>query len=132
MRLAKIVDPRLGVECNEMTSSYFFFAEVESDLPDDIKEKCVLCFQAALANHMNIGDAIKKVQNEPLKEIDERFKGQRFKGFIKFDYETNVITINVNKFAGGNSQSSAGIGTRKSYAPDPFMGRLSDPNMNKR
>ncbi len=51
---------------------------MESDLPEDITEKCVLCFEAAVANHMNIGDAIKKVQNEPLKEIDEKFKGQRY------------------------------------------------------
>ena len=70
-----------------------FVSEVESDLPDDIKERCVLCFQSCLAQHMNIGDAIKKVQSEPLKEIDERYKGQRFKGFIKFDYDTNVVTI---------------------------------------
>lgn len=64
--------------------SYFDgFAEVESDLPDDIKEKCVLCFQACMSNHMNIGDAIKKVQSDPLKECDERFKGQRFKVKIK-------------------------------------------------
>ncbi len=56
----------------------------------------------------------------------------RYKGSIKFDYGDHVITINVNKFAGGNSQSSAGIGQRKSYAPDPFMGKLSDPNMNRR
>jgi len=55
----------------------FFLIGVESDLPEDITEKCVLSFEAAVANHMNIGDAIKKVQNEPLKEIDERFKGQR-------------------------------------------------------
>ncbi len=53
-------------------------AGVESDLPEDITERCVLCFEAAVANHMNVGDAIKKVQNEPLKEIDEKFKGQRW------------------------------------------------------
>ena len=108
------------------------FPECESDLPDDIKEKCLLCIQAAIANHMNIGDAVKKVQEGPLKDLDERFKGQRFKGFIKFDFDTNVVTISVNKFAGGNSSFSSGIGTRKSYAPDPFMGKLADPNMNRR
>lgn len=53
------------------------FSGVESDLPEDITERCVLCFEAAVGNHMNIGDSIKKVQNEPLKLIDERFKGQR-------------------------------------------------------
>ncbi len=50
---------------------------VESDLPEDITERCVLAFEAAVGNHQSIGDAIKKVQNEPLKEVDERFKGQR-------------------------------------------------------
>jgi hypothetical protein len=39
----------------------------------------------------------------------------RYKGSIKFDYGDKVVTINVNKFAGGNSQSSAGIGTRTRY-----------------
>ncbi len=110
-----------------------FSSGVTSDLPEDITEKCVLCFEAAVANHMNVGDAIKKVQNEPLKEVDERFKGQRwarnsakkkghnsfgafffrYKGAIKFDYGDTNVTINVNKFAGGNSQSSVGIGRRK-------------------
>jgi hypothetical protein len=81
---------------------------------------------------MNIGDCIKRVQLGPLKEIDERYKGQRYKGFIKFDFDTNVVTINVNKFAGGSSSFSSGIGTRKMICPDPFMGKLSDPNMHRR
>ncbi len=51
---------------------------MESDLPEDITERCVLCFEACVSNHMNVGDSIKKVQNDPLKEIDERFKGQRY------------------------------------------------------
>jgi len=102
--------------------------EVESDLPENLRDEAVLCFEAAVANKMPIGDAITKVQKDVLSKCDEVFKGQRFKGFIKFDYETNVVTINVNKFAGGNSQFSAGIGTKKMVCPDPFMGRLADQN----
>ena len=37
----------------------------------------------------------------------------------------------INKFAGGNCQFSAGIGTKKTVCPDPFMGRLHDPNVNQ-
>ena len=47
---------------------------------------------------MQIGDAITKVQKDVLSKCDDVFKGQRFKGFIKFDYETNVVTINVSNF----------------------------------
>jgi len=102
--------------------------EVESDLPENLRDEAVLCFEAAVANKMQVGDAITKVQKDVLSKCDDVFKGQRFKGFIKFDYETNVVTINVNKFAGGNCQFSAGIGTKKMVCPDPFMGRLADQN----
>jgi len=102
--------------------------EVESDLPENLRDEAVLCFEAAVANKMQVGDAITKVQNDVLKKCDDVYKGQRYKGFIKFDYETNVVTINVNKFAGGNCQFSAGIGTKKMVCPDPFMGRLAPQN----
>jgi hypothetical protein len=78
-----------------------------------------------------IGQCVEKVQKELQDMINEAYKGQRLKGFIKLDYDVNVIEIKVNKFAGGNCQLGAGIGTKKSYCPDPFMGKLSDPNMNK-
>ena len=74
----------------------FYFLEVESDLPENLRDEAVLCFEAAVANKMPIGDAITKVQKDVLSKCDEVFKGQRFKGFIKFDYETNVVTINVS------------------------------------
>jgi hypothetical protein len=77
---------------------------------------------------MTVGDAINKVQKDVLVKCDEVFKGQRYKGFIKFDYDTNVVSIQINKFAGGNCQFSAGIGTKKMVCPDPFMGRLADQN----
>ncbi|TRY74975.1 hypothetical protein TCAL_11110 [Tigriopus californicus] len=106
--------------------------EVESDLPEDIRDHALHVFQAAVMDHSNVGDAIKRVQTEALSKIDERFKGERYKGFIKFDYDTSVVEIKVNKFGNGNSQFSSGIGVKKMVCPDPFMGRLSDPNMNKR
>ena len=44
---------------------------------------------------MNIGDAIKKVEQDVLSKCNEEFKGNRFKGFIKFYYDTNMISIQV-------------------------------------
>ena len=76
----------------------FIIIEVESDLPENLRDEAVLCFEAAVANRMQVGDAITKVQNDVLKKCDDVFKGQRYKGFIKFDYETNVVTINVSRY----------------------------------
>merc|ERR1712098_200208 len=105
--------------------------EVESDLPEDIKDRALSVFRAAISDKSTIQQAIEKVQKEALVEVETRFKGQRFKGFIKFDYDTNVITINVNKFGNGNAQFPVGMGVKKMVCPDPFMGKLSDPNMNR-
>merc|ERR1712212_495006 len=105
--------------------------EVESDLPEDIRDDALRVFRSAIADKCTIQDAINKENKEALCEVEERFKGQRFKGFIKFDYDTNVIQINVNKFGNGNAQFSVGMGVKKMVSPDPFMGKLSDPNMNR-
>jgi len=105
--------------------------EVESDLPEDIRDDALRVFRSAIADKSTIQDAINKVNKEALCEVEERFKGKRFKGFIKFDYDTNVIQINVNKFGNGNAQFSVGMGVKKMVCPDPFMGKLSDPNMNR-
>ena len=51
-------------------------------------------------------------------------------GSIRFEYEDMVVIININKFGGGAAQFSAGLSPRKMICPDPFMGRLSDPNMH--
>merc|ERR1711917_126229 len=106
--------------------------EVESDLPEDIRDRALSVFRAAISDKATVQQAIEKVQKEALVEVEERFKGQRFKGFIKFDYDTSVISINVNKFGNGNAQFSVGMGVKKMVCPDPFMGRLSDPNMNRK
>ena len=72
------------------------FLGVESDLPEDLKKEAQLSFEAAVSNRMNIGDCINKVQKEVLSKCDERFKGQRYKGFIKFDYDSNIVSITVS------------------------------------
>ena len=114
-----------------------------------IRDRALSVFRAAISDKFTVQQAIEKVQKEALVEVEERFKGQRFKvalklevsstfyldtsqGFIKFDYDTSVITINVNKFGNGNAQFSVGMGVKKMVCPDPFMGRLSDPNMNRK
>ena len=79
-----------------ITSTYILISlEVESDLPENLRDEALLCFEAAVANRMSVGDAITKVQKDVLSKCDEVFKGQRFKGFIKFDYDTNVVSIQV-------------------------------------
>ena len=69
---------------------------MESDLPEDLKNEAASRFQAAIDSRMAIGDAIEKVQSEVLTKCNEVFKGKRYKGFIKFDYETNTISIQVS------------------------------------
>ena len=83
---------------SDLLKYLFIFLEVESDLPENLRDEAVLCFEAAVANKMQVGDAITKVQNDVLKKCDDVYKGQRYKGFIKFDYETNVVTINVSRY----------------------------------
>merc|ERR1711963_939360 len=64
--------------------------EVESDLPEDIRDRALSVFRAAISDKATVQQAIEKVQKEALVEVETRFKGQRFKGFIKFDYDTSV------------------------------------------
>ena len=72
------------------------FLDVESNLPPNLRDEAVLCFEAAVANRRNIGDAIKKVEDDVLTKCNSEFQGKRFKGFIKFNYDTNMIQINVS------------------------------------
>ena len=55
------------------------FPEVESDLPDDIKDRALSVFRASISDKCTIQQAIDKVQKEALVEVETRFKGQRFK-----------------------------------------------------
>ena len=68
---------------------------MESDLPENLRDEALLCFEAAVANRMTVGDAITKVQKDVLSKCDDVYKGQRYKGFIKFDYDTSVVSIQV-------------------------------------
>ena len=53
--------------------------EVESDLPEDIRDRALSVFRAAISDKATIQQAIEKVQKEALVEVETRFKGQRFK-----------------------------------------------------
>jgi len=105
--------------------------DVESNLPDNIKTRAVSVFKSAASEKYPVINIIEKVQKEALCEVENVFKGQRFKGFIKFDCDSCVVTITVNKFGNGNAQFSAGVGPKLTVCPDPFMGKLHDPNMNR-
>ena len=56
-----------------------FQQEVESNLPENIKDRALSVFRAAVSEKYPIIDAIEKVQKEALCEIETVFKGQRFK-----------------------------------------------------
>ena len=73
------------------------FSGVDTDLPSDLQEEATRCMEAAVAQKMNIGDCIQKVQKDVLSKCNERYAGKRYKGFIKFEYESNVINITVFK-----------------------------------
>ena len=53
--------------------------EVESNLPENIKDRAVSVFKSAVSQGYPIIAAVEKVQNEALSEIETVFKGQRFK-----------------------------------------------------
>ena len=52
---------------------------MESTLPEDIKDRALSVFRAAVSEKYPIKDAIEKVQKEALSEIETGFKDQRFK-----------------------------------------------------
>ena len=59
--------------------------QVESDgLPVDIRDRALSVFRAAIAEKYTVQQAIDKVQKEALIEVEERFKGQRFKVNYEF------------------------------------------------
>ena len=71
---------------------------VDTNLPGHLKEEAILCFEAAVANRMNIGDCINKVEQDVLTKCNDEFKGARYKGYITFNYESNMISIQVKYF----------------------------------
>ena len=68
---------------------------VDTNLPGHLKEEAILCIEAAVANRMNIGDCINKVEQDVLTKCNDEFKGARYKGYITFNYESNMISIQV-------------------------------------
>ena len=54
-------------------------SEVESNLPENIKDRAVSVLKSAVSQNYPIISAVEKVQNEALCEIETVFKGQRFK-----------------------------------------------------
>ena len=52
---------------------------MESDLPEDIRDRALSVFRAAISDKFTVQQAIDKVNKEALVEVEERFKGQRFK-----------------------------------------------------
>ena len=52
---------------------------MESDLPEDIRDRALSVFRAAISDKFTVQQAIEKVNKEALVEVEERFKGQRFK-----------------------------------------------------
>ena len=59
------------------------YLDVESTLPDKIKDRALSVFKSAVSERYPIKDAIEKVQKEALCEIETVFKGQRFKVELK-------------------------------------------------
>ena len=67
---------------------------MESDLPEDIRDRAMSVFRAAISDKATVQQAIEKVQKEALTEVEERFKGQRFKVFPKvLNYSRTVINL---------------------------------------
>ena len=54
-------------------------SDVESDLPEDLKNEASLRFQAAIDGNLPIGSATEKVQEEVLSKCNDVFKGKRYK-----------------------------------------------------
>ena len=55
------------------------FAGVETNLPENIKDRAVSVFKSAVSQKYVIKDVIEKVQKEGLAEVENVYKGQRFK-----------------------------------------------------
>ena len=48
-------------------------------MPEDIKERAVIVFKSAISQKFLVKDSIEKVQKEALSEIENVYKGKRFK-----------------------------------------------------
>ena len=52
---------------------------METNLPEDIKERALSVFKSAVSQKFIVKDSIEKVQKEALSEIENVYKGKRFK-----------------------------------------------------
>ena len=52
---------------------------METNLPEDIKERALSVFKSAVSQKFVVKDSIEKVQKEALSEIENVYKGKRFK-----------------------------------------------------
>lgn len=51
-----------------------------------LRDRALSVFRAAISDKFTVQQAIEKVQKEALVEVEERFKGQRFKVALKLDF----------------------------------------------
>ena len=58
---------------------YYLFLEVESNLPENIKDRALSVFKSAVSEKYPIIVAIEKVQKEALCEIETVYKSQSCK-----------------------------------------------------
>ena len=80
---AKISGELIGKDLDKLFLWFIYivyiFLEVESNLPENIKDRALSVFRSAVSEKYPIIAAIEKVQKEALCEIETVFKGQRFK-----------------------------------------------------
>ena len=50
-----------------------------------IRDRALSVFRAAISDKFTVQQAIEKVQKEALVEVEERFKGQRFKVALRLE-----------------------------------------------
>ena len=61
-----------------------------------LRDRALSVFRAAISDKFTVQQAIEKVQKEALVEVEERFKGQRFKVALKFE----ITFIQLGHIAG--------------------------------
>ena len=73
---------------------FYEFLLVEFDgykMVISLRDRALSVFRAAISDKFTVQQAIEKVQKEALVEVEERFKGQRFKVIMRLRI-TNLFT----------------------------------------
>ena len=70
-----------------MVFSYeFLLVEFDGDkMVISLRDRALSVFRAAISDKFTVQQAIEKVQKEALVEVEERFKGQRFKVALRLE-----------------------------------------------